>query len=199
MWKNNKKNKYIIYTILFIIILFSLQFLPKILNKSSNIYSISINLNDKINLQEAILFNPITTVEYKGRKEIAQQKYLEEQKNLKEEQEKLKISTITNRSFENRNSEEYILFNASAYCSCIKCCGKTNGITASGTKATKNRTVAMSNKYAFGTKIEIKGYGIYICEDRGGAIQNNKIDIFFNTHQEALNFGRKNVYIKILN
>ena len=47
-------------------------------------------------------------------------------------------------------------------------------------------------------KIKIKGMGTYIVQDRGGAIKGNKIDIFFNTHQEALNFGRRTVYIKIL-
>jgi len=38
----------------------------------------------------------------------------------------------------------------------------------------------------------------YTAEDRGGAIKGNKIDVFFDTHKEALNFGRQTaeVYIK---
>ena len=32
---------------------------------------------------------------------------------------------------------------------------------------------------------------LYTVEDRGGAIQGNHIDIYFDTHQEALNFGKQ--------
>lgn len=97
-----------------------------------------------------------------------------------------------------KDNNGWIKFTATAYCPCVKCCGKTNGITASGAKATAGRTVAMPKGYSFGTKIEIKGMGTYVVEDRGGAIKGNKIDIFFNTHQEALNFGRKTIYLKVV-
>lgn len=93
---------------------------------------------------------------------------------------------------------EYIKFTATAYCGCSRCCDKSTGKTASGTKATAGRTVAMSSKYAFGTKIEIKGYGTYVVEDRGGAISGNRIDIYFNSHSEALNFGRRTVYLRVV-
>lgn len=99
----------------------------------------------------------------------------------------------------NENAGSWIKFNASAYCGCAKCCGKTTGRTASGTKATAGRTVAMSSKYPFGTKVEIKGMGTYTVEDRGGAITGNKIDIYFDSHQDALNFGRKTVYLRVVN
>lgn len=96
------------------------------------------------------------------------------------------------------SSEKWIWANVSAYCPCAKCCGKTNGITASGTKATAKRTIAAPKNYAFGTKIEIAGMGVYTVEDRGGAITGNKIDVYFNTHQEALQFGRRNLQIKVV-
>lgn len=103
-------------------------------------------------------------------------------------------------------STGWVKFNASSYCFCSKCCGKTTGITASGTKATAGRTVAMSSSYPFGTKVLVKtssgkilnNGNPYIVEDRGGAIKGNKIDIFQNSHQEALNFGRKTVYVKVV-
>ena len=79
-------------------------------------------------------------------------------------------------------------YKITAYCPCSKCCGKTNGITASGTKATAGRTVAASSKFAFGTKLNIGGH-IYTVEDRGGAIKGNKIDIFVSTHAQALQWG----------
>lgn len=99
----------------------------------------------------------------------------------------------------NENTGSWIRFTATGYCSCSKCCGKSTGKTASGTKATAGRTVAMSSKYSFGTKVKIKGYGTYIVEDRGGAIKGNKIDIYFDSHQDALNFGRKTVYLRVVN
>ena len=58
-------------------------------------------------------------------------------------------------------------------------------------------TVAMSKSYAFGTQVEIKGMGTYTVQDRGGAIAGNKIDIFFDTHQEAINFGRRTVEVAV--
>ena len=104
--------------------------------------------------------------------------------------------TISNRNSELR--EEWIQFTATGYCACQKCCGKTNGITASGVRASANHTIAASSAYSFGTKIEIEGLGVFTVEDRGGAIQGNKIDVFFNSHQEALNFGRKQLRIRVV-
>lgn len=103
---------------------------------------------------------------------------------------------VTNRSEVNRT--EWQTFVATAYCPCSKCCGKSTGITASGLPATPNHTIAMSATYPFGTKIEIEGYGIYVVEDRGGAIKGDRIDIFFSSHQEALNWGRKNIRARVI-
>ena len=95
-------------------------------------------------------------------------------------------------------SESWVWSTVTAYCPCMKCCGKTNGITASGKKATANHTIATSSKYKFGTKIEIEGYGVYTVEDRGGAIQGNRIDIYFDTHEEALKFGRRTLKFRVV-
>lgn len=89
-------------------------------------------------------------------------------------------------------------FVITAYCSCAKCCGKTNGITASGTQATAGRTVAAdTSRFPFGTQLVINGQ-VYTVEDRGSAIHGNRIDIFFNSHAEALAYGRQTaeVYYK---
>lgn len=68
---------------------------------------------------------------------------------------------------------------------CKHCCGKTDGITASKKKAQVGRTIAMSEKYPFGTRIYIAGLGEYVVEDRGGAIKGNKIDVGCNNHDEC--------------
>lgn len=80
------------------------------------------------------------------------------------------------------------IFKISHYCPCAKCCGKTNGITASGTIATPNKTVAAGTALPFGTILKIDGQE-YVVEDRGGAIGNNRIDVFCSTHTEALQKG----------
>lgn len=74
------------------------------------------------------------------------------------------------------------------YCSCSKCCGKSDGITASGKKAQEGITVA-SNSIPLGTKISIDGH-VYEVQDRGG-MASNVIDIFVSSHQKALNLGVK--------
>ena len=90
------------------------------------------------------------------------------------------------------------VYKITAYCPCSKCCGKTNGRTASGTTATAGRTVAASSKFAFGTKLNIGGH-VYTVEDRGGAINGNKIDIFVNTHAEALQWGVRYLNVSVVN
>jgi len=78
-----------------------------------------------------------------------------------------------------------------AYCPCVKCCGKTNGVTASGTIATEGRTIAST--LPFGTKLYIDGIGERIVEDRGGDIKGKTIDLFMSDHNSALQFGVRKV------
>ena len=125
--------------------------------------------------------------------------YLSETKPKIEKEVVTQTKTQTNnKTTSDSSTNGYIAFSATGYCKCSKCCGKSTGRTASGATAQAGVTVAMPSKYAFGTKVEIKGMGTYIVQDRGGAIQGNRIDIFFNSHQEALNFGRRTVYLKML-
>ena len=89
-------------------------------------------------------------------------------------------------------------YKITAYCSCAKCCGKTTGRTASGTKATAGRTVAAPSNFAFGTKLNIGGH-VYTVEDRGGAIKGNRIDIYVNSHSEALRWGVRYLPVSVAN
>lgn len=50
-----------------------------------------------------------------------------------------------------------------------------------------------------GSKVYVEGYGYAIASDTGSAIKGNIIDVFFNTKVEALNWGRRNVKIRIIN
>ena len=61
-------------------------------------------------------------------------------------------------------------------------------------------TVAADTRYyPFGTRFYIPGYGYGKVEDRGSAIKGkNRLDIFFNSHGKALDWGRKNVRVRIV-
>lgn len=90
-------------------------------------------------------------------------------------------------------------FKITHYCNCPECCGKwAGGNTASGTKPTPNRTIAVdTNVIPFNTKVIIDGQ-VYIAEDTGNYIKGNRIDIYTNNHQQALQLGviYRKVYLK---
>jgi hypothetical protein len=60
-------------------------------------------------------------------------------------------------------------------------------------------TIAADTRfYPFGTRMYIPGYGWGTVEDRGGAIKGpERIDLYFSSHQEALEWGRKKVQVTI--
>lgn len=91
------------------------------------------------------------------------------------------------------------IYKVTAYCACSKCCGShANGYTASGTRASAGRTVAAPSNLAYGTKLNINGK-TYVVEDRGGAIQGNRIDVYVNSHSEALAWGVKYLPVEVQN
>lgn len=90
------------------------------------------------------------------------------------------------------------VYKVTAYCACAKCCGWATGITASGARATANHTIAAPSTFSFGTKVVINGV-TYTVEDRGGAIQGNRIDVYMDSHAEALQWGVRYLYVEVLN
>ena len=84
---------------------------------------------------------------------------------------------------------------------------KGYGITASEAKLKAWYTVAAGKAYPMGTIIYIPALknkpngGWFVVQDRGGAIKNNKLDIYMSTYNECIQFGRKNLecYIYIPN
>lgn len=103
--------------------------------------------------------------------------------------------------------EEWIDAVATAYCPCEICCGKwalnrPDGIvyTASGAIAEEGVTIAADwSIYPPGTVLFVEGLGEMIVQDRGGAIQGQKIDVYFESHADARQFGRQNVRFYIVN
>ena len=132
---------------------------------------------EKIKLSENVIKEPIN-------------KIVQVQKNITS---RAANNTVTNATHTGTTK----IFKVTAYCSCAKCCGKTTGRTASGTKATAGHTVAASGQFSFGTKLMINGQE-YTVEDRGGAIQGNRIDIYMNSHVEAVAWGVKYLPVQVV-
>ena len=86
-----------------------------------------------------------------------------------------------------------------AYCGCESCCGEySDGITASGYIIRQgDKLIAAPRTFRFGTRIIIPGYGSALVKDRGGAIKDNRLDVYFDTHQEALEWGRQKLQVQI--
>ena len=145
-------------------------------------------------------------VKYQNDVEIERTKISEEV--IKEPVDKIvqvqaKVTTTSRASTSTRTSStsgssSVKIYKVTAYCACSKCCGKySSGYTASGTKATAGRTVAASSSFAFGTKLLINGKQ-YVVEDRGSAIKGNRIDMYFNSHSEALAWGVRYLPVEVV-
>lgn len=71
--------------------------------------------------------------------------------------------------------------------------------TASGTKPRAGFTVAVDpDVIPLGTMLYVDGYGYCKAQDTGGAIKGNKIDLFFDTEKECLNWGVRTVRVYVL-
>lgn len=92
-------------------------------------------------------------------------------------------------------------FKLTAYCSCEKCCGEwalnrpkdENGkdivYGSTGTVLVAGTSIAVDpSVIPYGSQVEINGH-TYTAHDTGGAIKGNRIDVYFDNHQDALNFG----------
>ena len=98
-----------------------------------------------------------------------------------------------------RLDQAHVLENVTVthYDCCVECCGKTDGITASGAHATPYSTVAVDpSVIPLGAVVLVDcGDGAGLCryraEDTGGAIKGNRIDLCVSSHAEALQLGKR--------
>lgn len=138
--------------------------------------------------------------ERKRKEELARQQELQRQQELerkkKEQQQKKQQESVK------ADSSKWQIYEITFYTNGYESTGKhpshpAYGITASGKKSQVGRTIACPKHIPFGTKIHIEGFGDRICEDRGGAIRGNKIDVLVSTKNEAYRLGRKKVRVMI--
>lgn len=78
-------------------------------------------------------------------------------------------------------------FTITHYCGCPECCGKNDGITATGTLAKMGRTVSVDpDVIPIGSEVLINGV-CYIAEDVG--VRGKVIDVYIDSHDQALSMG----------
>jgi 3D (Asp-Asp-Asp) domain-containing protein len=98
-----------------------------------------------------------------------------------------------------------IWMEVTAYCPCTKCCGpNAQGMTASGKDVGYNGGVfvaADTDLFAFGSQFSIPGYhqGQPVeVVDRGSAIKGDHLDVYFPTHEQALQWGRQRLPVTVI-
>ncbi|WP_144510413.1 LysM peptidoglycan-binding and 3D domain-containing protein [Bacillus sp. FJAT-22090] len=95
-------------------------------------------------------------------------------------------------------NKEFTVSSTAYTASCEGC----SGITSTGIDLRANPTKKVISVdpsiIPLGSRVWVEGYGEAIAGDTGGSIKGKKIDIFMATKQEAVNWGQKNVHIKIL-
>jgi 3D (Asp-Asp-Asp) domain-containing protein len=96
------------------------------------------------------------------------------------------------RGFDKMNGKE-MKVRATAYCN--------DPITSTGKKPRPYHTLAVDPKVIpYGTRVYIPEFNkVFIAEDCGGAIKNNRIDIYMNNEYECRQWGVRNITIIILN
>jgi 3D (Asp-Asp-Asp) domain-containing protein len=113
------------------------------------------------------------------------------------------IESNTETNIEQPEEWEIIEMRVTAYCPCPQCCGEySDGITACGHDIQPGDTfVAADGRYSFYTEMLIPGYSnsqpVKVL-DRGGAIKGNRLDVFFATHDEALEWGVQYLEVNVL-
>jgi len=99
----------------------------------------------------------------------------------------------------NNTASKEIIVEASAYTASCEGC---SGITATGINLKTNPNAKVISVdptvIPLGSKVYVEGYGEAIAGDTGGAIKGNRIDVFFPSQQDAINFGVKQLKVTIL-
>nr|WP_106781323.1 3D domain-containing protein [Lysinibacillus timonensis] len=121
-------------------------------------------------------------------------------KTTTEVKEQKASTTKAKTSATKKEASKEITVEASAYTAQCKGC---SGITSTGINLKKNpdaKVISVDpNVIPLGTKVYIEGYGEAIAGDTGSNIKGNRIDLFFSSKKEALNFGVQKIKVKILN
>lgn len=88
-------------------------------------------------------------------------------------------------------------YTISFYCDCPICTKTAKGSkTATGTKPKEGRTIACDGKtLKMGDIVYIETIGVRICEDKGSAIKQGRIDVYMDDHDIANKIGIRKVNV----
>ncbi|MEW6621212.1 MAG: 3D domain-containing protein [bacterium] len=150
------------------------QGLKEIITQKTSIDGV--NIKEKI-IEEKILNKPVSCIIVKGTRRYVPPPLLNAKASIK------KVLNMV----------------ATAYSDSKISCGKWAGcVTSIGLKARYGIIAVDPGVIPLRTKLYVEGYGYGIAGDTGSAIKGNRIDLCFNTHQEAIRYGKKNVKVYIL-
>ncbi len=76
--------------------------------------------------------------------------------------------------------------------------GSAEGVTAMGIPASYGVVAVDPDVIPLGSRVYIPGYGEAIAADTGGAIYGYKIDLCMENYYEAMDFGRRNITVYVL-
>jgi 3D (Asp-Asp-Asp) domain-containing protein len=111
---------------------------------------------------------------------------------------KTKAKTTTTSKTKNKVVKT-LTVNASAFTANCKGC---SGITYTGINLKKNPNAKVISVdptvIPLGSKVYVEGYGYAVAADKGSAIKGKRIDVFMNSYNKAIQWGRKTVKVQIL-
>jgi len=112
----------------------------------------------------------------------------------------VKVQTLSSRKQLPSTSTKILYMSATAY---TAYCSGCSGTTATGIDLRANpeaKVVAVDPSIIpLGTKLYVEGYGYAVAGDTGSAIKGNRIDLFMAERNDAIQWGRKTVKVRILN
>ena len=167
------------------------------MSKSLLAILVAIQISTQI-VSESVSEIDVSKMSIQSRRKVMQDNF-EEIELIKQKEELIKIEEENN-SQQCENQEEinkqWVTFELSAYCPCEYCCDTYTGIAASGLNVEVGMCAAPDNIPfdsicvipELGMKLNVKDRGGYIINTYDGLI---RLDVYFNSHEEALEFGRK--------
>lgn len=159
-------------------------------------------------VKETPKFNTPTETPIKQQPSVETSNKVEKSNNVSKSEatnknEKSDVVTKSKPTIEEQKSDEVakeLTVTATAYTANCEGC---SGTTATGVDLKANpdaKVIAVDpNVIPLGSKVYVEGYGYATAEDTGGAIKGNKIDVFIPSKDDALEWGRKQVTVKVLN
>jgi len=119
-----------------------------------------------------------------------------------DKQEEITYNEVKNKTkpetnFNIEENDNYIIMEATAYTRSIEE-GTHRGITKSGTQVSRGTAAVDPDRIPLGTKLYVEGYGHAVALDTGGAIIDNRIDLYMDSKEECFEFGRRDVRVWIV-